>query len=117
MRLTTTFFVSALLRRVNGTGGFGAVLRRGNDEAGAILLVLRGRDGRLSLYGPAPQSAYAPGTETVRRFICIQPDLDGEELERRIDRQASFDPDLWAVEIEPGSLAISDLVSLAEPDQ
>ena len=38
MRVTSEFFVSALIRRVFSSGGFAAVERRGATEAGAVFL-------------------------------------------------------------------------------
>ncbi|MEP2580565.1 MAG: DUF1491 family protein, partial [Roseibium sp.] len=38
MRVTSEFFVSALVRRVFGEGGFAAVSRRGAPEAGAVFV-------------------------------------------------------------------------------
>ena len=35
MRVTSDLWVAALLRRIFSEGGFGAVLRRGGDSAGA----------------------------------------------------------------------------------
>ena len=43
MRLTTDFWVSALMRRVFAEGGFAAVAKRGASEAGAVFVVTRNR--------------------------------------------------------------------------
>ena len=42
-RIASGVAVSALLRRVNAAGGFGAVLQRGDDTAGAIAIITRDR--------------------------------------------------------------------------
>ena len=42
-RLTSRIEVSALIRRVEGQGGHGMVLAKGDGDAGAILLVLTER--------------------------------------------------------------------------
>ena len=44
-RLPTQVVVSALLRRVNDAGGFGAVLARGDAQAGGVLVVALDRQG------------------------------------------------------------------------
>ena len=46
MRLTSDFWVSALMRRVFAEGGFAAVARRGASEAGAVFVVTRNRVGQ-----------------------------------------------------------------------
>ena len=51
MRVTTDLWVSALLRRVFGAGGFAAVVNRGATEAGAVFVLTRGRLGDVALSG------------------------------------------------------------------
>ncbi|WP_245453515.1 DUF1491 family protein [Aquibium carbonis] len=130
-RLTSEFFVSALTRRVFNAGGFAAVMRKGSAEAGAIFLVLRGRDGLYRLVGPAPQSGYGDGASDEaksghggetglghdtggRRFAVVAEGLDDEALEKRIEREARFDSDVWFVELDTATPA-EDLVALTTP--
>ena len=59
-RLTSAIFVSALIRRVNGEGGFAAVVRHGSDEAGAIFICVPGGFGEgTTLFAQAPQAIIA----------------------------------------------------------
>jgi hypothetical protein len=102
MRVTSDLWVSALLRRVQSLGGFGAVLRRGAGEAGAIFIVCRSRFGGMTLYGPAPQIAYEEGKPQERRFSKMLGGAEEGALTARLDKEAHFDPDLWIVEIEVG---------------
>ncbi|GAA2851439.1 hypothetical protein EDC40_101535 [Aminobacter aminovorans] len=115
MRLTTDFWVSALLRRVFGEGGFGAILNRGALEAGAVFILTRDRFGRSNLYGPAPQTSYDMARPGERQFSLLESDDDGAAIEKRLERERRFDPDIWVVEIEPGKTEIVDLVSLTTP--
>ncbi|AWC24926.1 hypothetical protein CO731_04418 [Aminobacter sp. MSH1] len=115
MRLTTDFWVSALLRRIFGEGGFGAILSRGALEAGAVFILTRDRFGRTSLYGPAPQTSYDMARPDERQFSLLESDDDGAAIEKRLERERRFDPDIWVVEIEPGQTEIKDLVSLTTP--
>jgi hypothetical protein len=100
MRVTSDLWVSALLRRVQSAGGFGAVLRRGAVEAGAIFIVSRSRLGGVTLYAPAPQIAYEEGRPEERRFSELLGPTDDETVDARIDREVRFDPDLWVIEVE-----------------
>ena len=123
-RLTSEFFVSALTRRVFNAGGFAAVMRKGAAEAGAIFLVLRGRDGLCRLVGPAPQSGYGDGAGhgaeagfgdgVGRRFSVVAEGLDDAALQKRIEREARFDADVWFVELDTATAA-EDLVDLTTP--
>lgn len=115
MRVTTDFWVSALLRRVFGEGGFGAVISRGATEAGAVFILTRDRLGGTRLYGPAPQTSYDSARPDERQFSLLESDDDGTAIEKRLERERRFDPDIWVVEIEAGQTAIEQLVALTKP--
>jgi hypothetical protein len=115
MRVTSDLWVSALLRRVQSTGGFGAVLRRGAGEAGAIFIVRRSRLGEVTLYGPAPQVAYEEDKPQERRFSQVPGLADDASIEARLDKERRFDPDLWVVEIEAGGAGGEELFPLEAP--
>lgn len=99
MRVTSELYVSALLRRIFSTGGFGAIERRGATEAGAIFIRQRFRDGFETLFGPAPQSFFDED-DTDRRFEVCADRSEPAACDAIIEREARFDPDLWVVEIE-----------------
>lgn len=101
MRLTSDFFVSALLRRCAAEGVVAVLRRRGAAEAGAIFVKVDRLDGRARLYGPAPQTALA-GREGERLFHRLHEveDIDALAAEERMTREIRFDGDLWLVEIE-----------------
>lgn len=114
MRLTTEIWVSALLRRVFTGGGFAAVERRGSAEAGTVFVVVRDRQGQVSLYEPAPQSTYDDGRPQDRYFSRCERVVDAESATRRIDSEIRFDSDVWVLELEPGSEPLETLITLAE---
>jgi len=113
VRLTSELFVSALLRRVAVDGGYGAVLRRGSSEAGAILVVLRGR-GTVALMRPAPQSAY-DGARPEDRLFIADIAADDAAIDAAIAREARFDPDLWVVELETPTGAATPYLTVTTP--
>lgn len=98
MRLRSDIVVSALLRRVFSAGGFAAVEKRGADQAGAIFIRHRFRDGTEDLYGPAPQML--AGEDGERAFERRLHRADPAEVEALIARERRFDSDLWLVELE-----------------
>lgn len=100
MRVISDLWVSALLRRAQSAGGFGAVLQRGSTEAGAIFIVSRSRLGDVTLYGPAPQIVYEEGKPQERSFSKILGPTDEAAIQARLEKERRFDPDLWIVEIE-----------------
>jgi hypothetical protein len=115
MRLTSDFFVSALMRRVFSTGGFAAVLRRGAAEAGSIFVLCRAPLGTVSLYGPAPQTSYDSARPDDRFFAALLDAASEEDVQKRLDREQRFDTDIWIVEIEPGSQPVNDLLLISPP--
>ena len=112
MRVTTDLWVSALLRRVFGAGGFAAVVKRGATEAGAVFVLARGRLGDTVLFGPAPQTSYDSAKPDERFFSPLGACEDADALEARIEREKRFDPDIWVVEIEAGSVPVEELISI-----
>ena len=111
MRVTSDIFVSALLRRVFSAGGYAAITRRGAAEAGAVFLVVRGRDGRLTLFGPAPQSDYGRERPSDRSFVILAEVIDDAALNERVAKEERFDSDVWFVEIETTG-PVEDLVDV-----
>ncbi len=101
MRLRSDIFVAALIRQVEIQGAFAMLRRRGAAEAGAIFVKIDRLDGNAALYGPAPQSEDLP-EGVARLFVRLHSEEWRQplELEERLQREMSFDPDLWIVEIE-----------------
>jgi len=94
-RLATSIWVSALLRRADAAGVFGAVLRRGDPVAGAVILVARAPDGRAQAW-----TRVAQGGSAAQWALAIEASAgDGAKLDEYLARQARYDPDVWAVEL------------------
>jgi len=90
-RLPSGVLVSALLRRVNDAGGFGAVMAKGDPQGGAILVIAvdKGAPPRLLERGLGPDGRTAMIDSTPAE------DPDGYWRRRR-----TRDPDLWVVEVD-----------------
>lgn len=112
MRVTTDFWVSALVKRVFSGGGFAAIVRRGSTEAGAVFVIVRDRLGGAELFGPAPQTSYDTAKPDERHFNRYELE-DEAALEARLEKERRFDPDIWVVEIEPGQEPVAALISLS----
>lgn len=101
MRLKADVWVSAYLRRCNAEGAFGAVVRHGDDDAGAIFIKINRLDGTARLFGPAPMALDQPARPD-RAFAAHvdRPDAKERDIDTYLARQAEFDPDLWIIEVE-----------------
>lgn len=101
MRLKSSIWVAAYLRRCQSEGIFGAVRRRGAEEAGAVFVKLALLDGHAMLFSPAPQTAYEDSRPVERMFLAFSADPVPENvIEDRLRKEIGFDPDIWIVEIE-----------------
>jgi hypothetical protein len=100
IRLTSSIFVSALIRRAELSGAPAYVTRHGADEAGAILISVDRRDGTIDLYTPAPQSALMDPGDADRLFTRVRERAAEADVARFIAREIDFDPDVWVVSIE-----------------
>lgn len=114
MRLRSDIYVSALVRRVFSLGGFAAVEHRGAEEAGAIFIRQRSRDGLESLYAPAPQNFFSQDDDGQRKFEPRLLRVEADTMRETLDRELRFDPDLWLVEFEIDDLG--DLIPLVGSD-
>ena len=80
-------------------GIYGAVLRRGAEEAGAVYVVVDHLDGTCHLFGPAPGASHDEAGD--RRWIAeVSPPQGAAEARAILERRTRFDPDIWIVEVE-----------------
>ena len=100
MRLRAEFWIKAYLRRCVIEGASAVVVRHGDDDAGAIFIKINRLDGTCLVFGPAP--AGLSGAESDRRWIALlSPQGVAEsEADAFLAREASFDSDLWLLEVE-----------------
>lgn len=95
-RLATSVWVSALLRRANEAGAFGAVLAKGDATAGAVLLIARSRYGEVRAYHRRA------GLDENRWALAAE---GAEAVDGYAERQRRYDDDLWVVELVTEDIA------------
>ena len=89
------------MRRCQTAGVFGAVRRRGAEEAGAVFVKVALLDGNAILYVPAPQTVYDDTRPIERLFMPTSKEpLPEPSVEDRLRKEIRFDPDAWIVETE-----------------
>lgn len=92
-RLKTGLWVRAVMRRISSDGTSAMVLKKGDEDAGAVLIVLRDRDDNVALLREN-------GSDWIRA------DVEGATgLEDYLERQRRYDPDLWVIELEVRNVA------------
>ena len=95
-RLPASVEAAALMRRAQSDGGFATLIKKGDPDRGALLLLVRGRDGHvaclervLSMEGGYNWQPSGPG------------DSAGEqELAEFLQKRRRFDDDLWIIELD-----------------
>lgn len=112
MRLKSDIVIAAMIRRVFGLGGFAAVEKKGAEEAGAIFIRQRFRDGLETLYAPAPQNFFGED-DGGRKFEARAEKAEPEAIREILMRELRFDPDLWLLELEIDDVA--DLFEVVKP--
>lgn len=98
MRLKSELWVKAYIRRCAVEGAAAVVVRRGDADAGVILIKIARLDGTADLFGPAP--AGLEGTDVDRQFVgwaSVAPEAD---IDTRLARETRLDSDAWIVEVE-----------------
>lgn len=100
MRVTSSLWVGAYIRRCFAGGAYAVVSRKGAEEAGVILVIVDRLDGTSDLYGPAPQSAFDEAHPSERLFQALLQRASTEELRARIAGETRFDPDVWIIGVE-----------------
>jgi hypothetical protein len=98
-RVKAGIWVQMALRMGARDGRYGTVIRRGDADAGGVLVVLHGRKG-LSVLS---QIRGADGELGWLRATGAAP-VDQAKADDYVARQVRFDPDLWVLEFEAPDL-------------
>lgn len=94
MLLNSDLWVGALIRRAQIEGATATVVRKGDARAGTVIVKAYNTSDRTA---QVYSEAFGPDGER----LWIQP-LKGTETEidAYLERQRSYDPDIWIVEVE-----------------
>src|SRR2546421_9956464 len=93
MRLKSSIWVAAYLRRCQTEGVFGAVRKRGAEEAGAGFVQGALLDGNAMLYAPAPQTVYDESRPAERLVAPASPQpVPGQSGGERLPQGTPFGP-------------------------
>ena len=95
-RLPAAVEAAGLIRRAQAAGDFAAIIKKGDADRGALLLLVssRGRhaaclERRLGLDGAYCWNRVGPGESA-----------DSQEVAEFLAKRARFDADLWAIELD-----------------
>ncbi|MCC6466881.1 MAG: DUF1491 family protein [Alphaproteobacteria bacterium] len=95
-RLSTRLWVQAMIRRCSVDGLTAVLVRRGDEDRGAVMLKVNRFDGGCTVW---TQTRTMDGAPAWMRGTG--PDAVVEQAaDAYVERQIKRDPDLWVVEIE-----------------
>ena len=95
-RLPARLEIAALIRLAQNDGGFAAVLKSGEEQAGTILLLLTENGTNPRVYERMPQ------LDGSRIWHCSkrQDNDNKHDLSEYLERRGSQDDDLWIIELD-----------------
>ena len=94
-RLKSGIFVRAVIRRAEVAGAQGFVVKKGSEEAGAVLIKISRLDRTCTVLS---QAVAGDGERVWARPLGER--CDEAKAAAWFEKQMKFDPDLWIVEIE-----------------
>ena len=103
MRLKAGIWVDAYVRRCSAEGLGVYVERRGDADAGAILIKVDFLNGETMVYAPAVMTDEMDGIDRQWRRLTGPDPVAEPDAARAIARQLDFDPDVWVIVVEDRS--------------
>ncbi len=95
-RLPAHLEIAGLIRLAQAGGGFASVLRKGDRDAGAIVLILTERGANPRIFERMP-SADGHRKWQARLIEAID---NSTVLDQYLDLRKAQDPDLWILELD-----------------
>jgi hypothetical protein len=95
-RVTSRILVSALIRLANQEGGFAAVMGKGDETAGTVLLQLLEKGHFFGLYERMPDLS----GHTSWQPIGTQNTENEQKTRDYVERRRARDRDLWLLELD-----------------
>ena len=95
-RLPAKLEATALIRQAQSNGGFATVLRRGDPDSGAIVLLVMERGVPLAMIERQMAADF-----TYRWTVAARGDpLNLDKFHESIENRTRFDPDFWLIELD-----------------
>ena len=95
-RLKSRFLVDLLIRRTEAAGGFAAIVAKGDETSGSILVQCSQR----GTPGPLLERRFGPDGHYIWEAVGPDELQDGESRANYQERRRRADPDLWIVELD-----------------
>ena len=95
-RLPARLEAAALLRQAEAEGGFGTILKRGDPDRGALVLLVA----RRGIHSACLERTLTPAGEYAWQRVGPAEGADGSTLAEWSQKRVRFDEDLWLIELD-----------------
>ena len=95
-RLPAQLEASALVRQAEAEGGFGTILKRGDPDRGALILMVV----RRGQHSACLERALTPGGDYRWQQVGPPAGADAAALADWSQKRVRFDVDLWLIELD-----------------
>ena len=95
-RLPARLEATALMRQVQSDGGFATILKRGDDDRGALILLIAERGLPRALI----ERRMGPDFEYRWVIVTINDEATPEKFHESMDKLKRSDPDCWLIELD-----------------
>jgi len=95
-RLPASLEASAIIRRAQASGDFATLMKKGDADRGALLLVIRGRAGHVACL----ERMLAPDGNYHWRQAGPPESASDAELAEFLEKRKRFDEDSWIIELD-----------------
>lgn len=95
-RLPAALEVASLVRRAQSDGGFATVLRSGDADRGALVLVVTSRGRHVAIL----ERLLGGGGGYGWTEVGVGPSPESAEVAQFLQKRARFDPDSWVIELD-----------------
>ena len=95
-RLPARLEATALMRQVQGAGGFATVIKRGDDDRGALILLVAERGQPKVLI----ERRMGHEFEYCWTIVAKADEAAPKKFRESTDKQVRFDPDCWLIELD-----------------
>ena len=95
-RLPARLEVAGLVRRAQAAGDFATILRSGDPESGALILIITSRGRHFACL----ERVLSPSGAYEWRSAGPSESAETAEVPDFLAKRKRFDPDLWAIELD-----------------
>lgn len=104
MRLKTEIIIAAELKYAQNLGLFATIIRRGDQSAGQIYLMINSNNLQYILIGPPFGASFDDGGQKIWSYPLGQQPMTEKHVNDYLQKIQKFDPDIYILEIEDKSL-------------